>query len=173
MVLDSSAILAILLDEPERRSFTRLIEQDSTRLVSAATLVEVTMVIESRKGEPGRRLLGQFLELTGGRDRARDGRRRQSMPATPSAATARGATPPASISVTCSPTRSPKPRANHSCSRATISSTPTSRAPPDSEPELANPKQPVGRGEACLPTFFPYALTHNDRAGRLCAMAAR
>ena len=65
MVLDSSAILAILLDAPERPSFTRLIEQDPTRLVSAATLVEVSIVIESRKGEPGRRLLERFLALTG------------------------------------------------------------------------------------------------------------
>jgi ribonuclease VapC len=65
MVLDSSAILAILLDEPERPRFTRLIEQDPARLVSAATLVEVSIVIESRKGEAGRRLLERFLELTG------------------------------------------------------------------------------------------------------------
>jgi len=65
MVLDSSAILAILLDEPERPSFAQLIEQDATRLVSAATLVEVSIVIESRKGMAGRRLLERFLELTG------------------------------------------------------------------------------------------------------------
>lgn len=64
MVLDSSAILAVLLDEPERADFARRIEQDQTRLVSAATLVEVTIVIESRKGEPGRRLLRLFLQLT-------------------------------------------------------------------------------------------------------------
>jgi ribonuclease VapC len=64
MVLDSSAILAILLDEPERATFTRLIEQDQRRLVSAATLVEVSIVIESRKGEPGRQLLERFLDLT-------------------------------------------------------------------------------------------------------------
>ena len=64
MVLDSSAILAILLDEPERPRFTRLIEEDPTRLVSAATLVEVSIVIESRKGEAGRRLLERFLELS-------------------------------------------------------------------------------------------------------------
>jgi ribonuclease VapC len=64
MVLDRSAILAILLDEPERASFTRLVEEDQTHLVSAATLVEVSIVIESRKGEPGRRLLERFLDLT-------------------------------------------------------------------------------------------------------------
>ena len=64
MVLDSSAILAILLDEPERASFARLIEEDATRLVSAASLVEVTIVITSRKGDAGQRLLQRFLELT-------------------------------------------------------------------------------------------------------------
>jgi ribonuclease VapC len=64
MVLDSSAILAILLDEPERPGFARLIEQDPMRLVSAATLVEVSIVVESRKGESGRRLLQRFLALT-------------------------------------------------------------------------------------------------------------
>jgi ribonuclease VapC len=64
MVLDSSAILAILLDEPERATFTRLVEEDQRRLVSAATLVEVSIVIESRKGEPGRQLLERFLDLT-------------------------------------------------------------------------------------------------------------
>ena len=64
MVLDSSAILAILLDEPERATFTRLVEEDQQRLVSAVTLVEVSIVIESRKGEPGRRLLERFLDLT-------------------------------------------------------------------------------------------------------------
>ena len=64
MVLDSSAILAILLDEPERATFTRLVEEDQQRLVSAVTLVEVSIVIESRKGEPGRRLLKRFLDLT-------------------------------------------------------------------------------------------------------------
>jgi len=64
MVLDSSAILAILLDEPERATFTRLVEEDQRRLVSAATLVEASIVIESRKGEPGRQLLERFLDLT-------------------------------------------------------------------------------------------------------------
>jgi ribonuclease VapC len=64
MVLDSSAILAILLDEPERATFTRLGEEDQRRLVSAASLVEVSIVIESRKGEPGRQLLERFLDLT-------------------------------------------------------------------------------------------------------------
>ena len=36
MVLDTSAIIAILLDEPERAAFDRGIEDDPIRLVSAA-----------------------------------------------------------------------------------------------------------------------------------------
>ena len=47
MVIDTSAILAILQDEPERRAFNEAIE---TRVMSAATLVEVSMVIEARHG---------------------------------------------------------------------------------------------------------------------------
>ena len=65
MVLDTSAIVAILLDEPERPAFDRLIEHDPTRLVSAITRVEATFVIESRKGEPGRARLDRFFQLTG------------------------------------------------------------------------------------------------------------
>jgi ribonuclease VapC len=65
MVLDTSAIVAILLDEPERTAFDRLIEDDPQRLVSAITRVEATFVIESRKGEPGRERLERFFRLTG------------------------------------------------------------------------------------------------------------
>ena len=61
MVLDTSAIVAILLNEPERRRFDRLIEKDSIRLLSAATLVEVALVIEGRKGDGGRIELDNFM----------------------------------------------------------------------------------------------------------------
>lgn len=65
MVLDTSAIMAVLLDEPEREAFDRLIEDDRTRLVSVVTRVEATFVIEGRKGEPGRERLDRFFRLTG------------------------------------------------------------------------------------------------------------
>jgi ribonuclease VapC len=65
MVLDTSAIVAILLDEPERPAFDRLIEDDRTRLVSVVTGVEATFVIEGRKGEPGRERLDRFFRLIG------------------------------------------------------------------------------------------------------------
>jgi ribonuclease VapC len=65
MVIDTSAIAAILFDEPERARMNRLIEADPVRLLSAVTRVEATCVIEGRKHEEGRRRLDRFLELTG------------------------------------------------------------------------------------------------------------
>jgi ribonuclease VapC len=65
MVLDTSAIVAVLLDEPESPAFARRIESDPIRLVSAASRVEATFVIESRKREAGRERLERFFGLTG------------------------------------------------------------------------------------------------------------
>jgi ribonuclease VapC len=61
MVLDTSAILAILLSEPERERFIALIETAPTRRLSAANRVEATLVIEGRKRDAGRADLDLFL----------------------------------------------------------------------------------------------------------------
>ncbi len=61
MVIDTSAIAAILFDEPERASFNRMIEAAERRLISAPTLLESTLVVESRKGERGRAELELFI----------------------------------------------------------------------------------------------------------------
>ena len=55
MVIDSSALLAIFLDEPERRTFNEAIEAAETRVMSAATFVEISIAIESRFGAEGLR----------------------------------------------------------------------------------------------------------------------
>ena len=65
MVIDSSAVLAILFDEPERRSFNEAIEAAETRMMSAATFVEVSIVVESRFGAEGLRDLDLFIERAG------------------------------------------------------------------------------------------------------------
>ena len=65
MVIDSSALLAILNDEPERRAFNEAIESAESRAMSAATLVEVSIVIESRFGAEGLRDLDLFIERAG------------------------------------------------------------------------------------------------------------
>ena len=62
MVLDTSALLALLLDEPEAEQFRAAVEEDMTRLVSAATLLETAVVIEARKGEPGGRELDSLIQ---------------------------------------------------------------------------------------------------------------
>jgi ribonuclease VapC len=65
MVIDTSAILAIALDEPEAPEFERRIVEASTRLISAATLVETAIVIEARLGEAGGSELDLWLHKIG------------------------------------------------------------------------------------------------------------
>src|SRR3979490_292808 len=62
MVLDTSALVALLLDEREAEEFRVAVEEDTTRLVSAATLLETALVIEARKGEPGGRALDALIQ---------------------------------------------------------------------------------------------------------------
>jgi ribonuclease VapC len=61
MVIDTSALLAILQDEPERRAFTQAIEAAEDRTISAATFVESSIVIEARYGAEGLRDLDRLL----------------------------------------------------------------------------------------------------------------
>jgi ribonuclease VapC len=61
MVLDTSAILAILLEEPEAAQFVHLIGEDRVRLCSAVTFVEASIVLRNRKGERGQQKLDLFL----------------------------------------------------------------------------------------------------------------
>lgn len=65
MVIDTSALIAVLLDEPEAEDFRIAIEDDETRLVSAGTLLEAALVIESRKGEAGGRELDLLVQKAG------------------------------------------------------------------------------------------------------------
>jgi ribonuclease VapC len=61
MVLDTSAILAILFNEPERVSFVRKIADAETVFVSAATLLEAAAVLTRRTAERDDRYLQRFL----------------------------------------------------------------------------------------------------------------
>lgn len=61
MVIDSSALIAILCDEPERYDFNRKIEADSRRLISTASVLETSIVLETRYGEEAYRELDFFL----------------------------------------------------------------------------------------------------------------
>jgi ribonuclease VapC len=55
MVIDTSALVAILPGEAETDSFASAIAADSTRLVSTATALEASIVIEAGKGSAGGR----------------------------------------------------------------------------------------------------------------------
>lgn len=53
MVLDTSALVAILTDEPEAARLEAAFDADPVRLISAANLLEATIVIETRYGRAG------------------------------------------------------------------------------------------------------------------------
>jgi ribonuclease VapC len=61
MVIDTSAVVAILRDEPERRPFNEAIEDSPDRQMSAATLLELSIVFEARHGADGIRDLDLFI----------------------------------------------------------------------------------------------------------------
>ena len=64
MVLDSSALLAILLSERQRSAFVDAIDADPVRLMSTATFVECSIVVLSRRGPEGLRDLDQLVSRT-------------------------------------------------------------------------------------------------------------
>jgi ribonuclease VapC len=57
MVLDTSAILALLFGEPEREAFAAAIAEAGARLVSAVSAFEAAIVVSARKGPAGVREL--------------------------------------------------------------------------------------------------------------------
>jgi ribonuclease VapC len=61
MVIDTSAIIAVLLNEANAARIAQAIETGSPRLVSAANFLETSMVIESRKGDAGGRELDLLI----------------------------------------------------------------------------------------------------------------
>lgn len=65
MVIDTSALMAILLGEPEAESFSQSIAKDPKRLVSALSLLEAAIVIHARKGPVGTRELDLLLHAAG------------------------------------------------------------------------------------------------------------
>ena len=61
MVIDTSALVAMLGDEPEAERFEAAVEADHVRLMSTASYLETAIVIESRFGEPGGRELDLWI----------------------------------------------------------------------------------------------------------------
>lgn len=61
MVIDTSALVAVLFGEAEAEQFAAAIEQDPVRLISSATVLEASLVVESELGEEGGRELDLLL----------------------------------------------------------------------------------------------------------------
>jgi ribonuclease VapC len=61
MVIDTSALAAIFFGEPERQRFLAAITLEGRRLISAATVLETGLVLESRQGEAAGREFDLFV----------------------------------------------------------------------------------------------------------------
>ena len=72
MVVDTSALLAILLGEPERFDYIGLLAGADDPLISTATLVEASIVMQARTGDEGVQDLDDLLSAAGVRPVAVD-----------------------------------------------------------------------------------------------------
>jgi ribonuclease VapC len=61
MVIDTSALVAMLTDEPDAALFEASVADDPVRTMSTASYLETAIVIESRFGESGGRELDLWL----------------------------------------------------------------------------------------------------------------
>ena len=65
MILDTSALVAILYREPEARSFVERIEAAELSRLSVANWIELAMVVERQLGADGMRQAEAFLRRAG------------------------------------------------------------------------------------------------------------
>jgi ribonuclease VapC len=61
MIIDTSALVAILDQEPEANRIVRAIAAASDRMLSAANLVEASIVMQARRGDEGSRDLDLLI----------------------------------------------------------------------------------------------------------------
>lgn len=90
MIIDSSAVVAILNGEPDASAFAKAIQDASERRMSAATYVELAAVVERTRDPVASRLLDDFparmrIEIMPSL------RTRRGQPAAPTGTTARAA----------------------------------------------------------------------------------
>jgi ribonuclease VapC len=65
VIIDTSVIIAILNDEPERRAFNEAIEKSDICLLSTAGFVEASMVMEYSRGYEGLRDFDLWMAAAG------------------------------------------------------------------------------------------------------------
>jgi ribonuclease VapC len=65
VIVDSSAVVAILLDEPDAQAYAAAIEGDAKCRLSAATFLELAIVVDNRRQPANARKLDDFLQAAG------------------------------------------------------------------------------------------------------------
>ena len=65
MIIDTSALLAILHDEPEAKACAQAIEEATVRRMSAASLLETAIVIDASGDPVASRRLDELLMIAG------------------------------------------------------------------------------------------------------------
>lgn len=65
MIVDSSALLAILRDEPESPMFAAAMERASTRRISAANFLETAIVIDASRDPVASRRFDELVRIAG------------------------------------------------------------------------------------------------------------
>jgi len=63
VVIDSSVLIAVLLAEPDAEYYANLLSEASDIYISAVSVVESSIVIESKKGEEGAKEYDLLLEI--------------------------------------------------------------------------------------------------------------
>lgn len=63
MIVDTSALLAVLLEEPEADVFTDKILQSEGCMISAVSFVEASVIAETNGGDGGVRQLDSYLRV--------------------------------------------------------------------------------------------------------------
>ena len=62
MIVDTSAVVAVVRNEPERAQFLAALERDEVNLISAATYLETAIVVDGSRDPILSRSLNAFLE---------------------------------------------------------------------------------------------------------------
>ena len=65
MIVDTSALLAILFGEKDAENYARAISEADVCRISAATFVEVSVVVEAQTGDAGSRQWDSFFRTAG------------------------------------------------------------------------------------------------------------
>ena len=65
IIVDTSALIAVMLDEPEKEKFIETISGAESIRVGSATLLESRMVLAGKKGRSAVRDLDAFIETSG------------------------------------------------------------------------------------------------------------